>query len=502
MLINGQRVNDPQTAHHNSDIPITQADISAVEVFPGANSSLLGPDAIGGAINFQLKKPEEKKRVLEFSFEGHNSGSALFSITEKMHNLGVRLSVERQQSSGFRYDTDYKKLTSTFNSSLELPRGNMDLMFGYQQKAFGAYDFYTQAMGYPSKEWTRTYLLNSGLSWDQAGFLFKPSFLWRRHFDKFMLDKTFIRSSYLSHHRTDMFTPGIYAQKETKVLGKIGLGFEYSEEIINSTSLGKHSRYQKSVFVDDALNLFPKLSLGLSWRRDDFEAFHANYTGGLNAKYEFTEGKSFSFGIAKNIRVPSFTELYYNDPTTLGNDSLSTEESLNYQAGYELKNEKLNFSQAFFYRQEEDLIDWVKRTPSQAKWQVENITQADVLGLENRVKLTLNKYLDSELNYTYLNKSIKSQGYLYKYGQNFTNHLVSASFKIQLPFGEQSFIFSFKKKPNRRGWLLLDSYLSLRLPKNSQAFVKATNLFNVEYQEIEGIPQPGRWVEGGLRFDW
>jgi outer membrane receptor protein involved in Fe transport len=38
--------------------------------------------------------------------------------------------------------------------------------------------------------------------------------------------------------------------------------------------------------------------------------------------------------------------------------------------------------------------------------------------------------------------------------------------------------------------------------KNLRLFVDASNLLNVEYQEIEGIPEPGRWIEGGLRFEW
>ena len=38
ILIDGQRVNDPQTGHHNSDIPLTLEDIKRIEVIPGLAS--------------------------------------------------------------------------------------------------------------------------------------------------------------------------------------------------------------------------------------------------------------------------------------------------------------------------------------------------------------------------------------------------------------------------------------------------------------------------------
>jgi outer membrane receptor protein involved in Fe transport len=73
---------------------------------------------------------------------------------------------------------------------------------------------------------------------------------------------------------------------------------------------------------------------------------------------------------------------------------------------------------------------------------------------------------------------------------------------FKLPFGVQTIGFTYKKKPLRDGWFILNTGFSYNLNKNSQIFFKITNLLNVEYQEIEGIPQPGRWIESGLRFEW
>ncbi len=502
MLLDGQRINDPQTGHHNADIPVTQADIERVEVLGGVSSSVFGPDAIGGAINFIHKKPNSRKIIFESSGGQYKTWSGLFSAADKIGKLGGRVSVENQSSGGFYTDTDFRKFTSTIDTRLDVPDGEFALNFGYQEKEFGAYDFYTPASGYQSKEWTKTFLLNTGLQIEKAGFLIKPNFLWRRHYDKFMLDKTLQRSRYLNHTRTNMFTPNVYLQKEISLLGKVGLGLEYGQEKMNSVFLGKHSRIHKSIFFDDSKDINERLSLGLSFRADDYPGNKNNYTGSLNSKYNISGASALRLGVGRSIRVPSFTELYYNDPTTVGNAALANESALNYQAGYDYTKEGLLSGITFFLRDETDSIDWVKSYPAQARWQAQNIGKAKVFGLESRLKFDLNQYLALDSNYTYINRRMDSQGYLYKYGPNYAKHIFNSELVVALPFGKQTIGLSYKKKPLRDGWLLLNAAFSYNLNKKTQLFLKGTNLCNVEYQEIEGIPQPGRWVEGGFRVEW
>ncbi|MFH1354691.1 MAG: TonB-dependent receptor [Candidatus Omnitrophota bacterium] len=502
MLLDGARINDPQTGHHNSDIPVTLADIEQIELTPGISSARFGPDAIGGAVNITLKKPEREEGILEASYGEFQTNYALFSISEMIGDLGIRFSVENHESEGFYEDTDFEKFTTSLNSNLKIPEGEFKLSLGYQEKEFGAYDFYTPASGYLSKEWTKTLLLNSGLTLEKGGFLIKPNFLWRRHFDKFALDKTSKRSTYLNHHQTDLYTPNIYFQREISYLGKIGLGLEYGEERIKSTNLGDHARSHRSIFADDAFDLNDRLSFDLSFRRDDFDGFKEMETGSVNCRFELQEGESLSLGISRSIRAPSFTELYYNDPLTSGDSGLSAEKSLNYQAGYDYERKAFSLGAVFFWRREDDFIDWVKHAPAQAKWQAENISQADVYGIENYLRFDLTESLKLNANYTYINKYNDKAVYLYKYGPNYIKHLINSALIFDLPFGIQSVAFTYKKKPGRDGWLLVSTRLAYNFNKNFQIFLKGTNLFNVEYQEIEGIPQPGRFLEAGLRLSW
>jgi iron complex outermembrane receptor protein len=502
ILLDGQRVNDPQTGHHNADIPLTKEDVEIIEVLCGISPARIGPDAIGGTVNFVTKRPKERSFVLELSGGQHQSSGQLLSISDKINDLGVRFSAENRESGGFYYDTEFKKFTASLASSLDLPLGSLNLDYGYQNKEFGAYDFYTPRKGYPSKEWTETHLINSGLKLKKDGFNIEPSFLWRRHFDKFMLDKTGARSNYLAHHRTDIYNPSFYLSKDGTPLGKLGLGVEYSQEKIVSTTLGKHSRDRESIFFDNAYSFTERLSLDSSLRVDDYNSLDIPVTGGVRLAYQFLENNIAHFGASRAMRIPSFTELYYNDPTTIGNARLAPEKSLTYEIGHNLKNGRFSLSSVFFLRQENNFIDWVKSSPAQTKWEAQNIASSRVLGLEEGFEYQLSEQVKLNANYAYTDRHQDDNGYIYKYGENYARHLASVISFFKFGFGTQEAGITYKKCPARDGWLLMHAKLSLELNKNSTFFLSATNIFNVEYQEIAGIPSPGRWVEGGLKLKW
>jgi len=110
--------------------------------------------------------------------------------------------------------------------------------------------------------------------------------------------------------------------------------------------------------------------------------------------------------------------------------------------------------------------------------------------------------LGLEANYSYADKRIDSQGYFYKYGPNYARHLVNTVFNLSLPFGKQEIGFNYKKRPGRRGWLLVNCGLNYDLNPGARVFLHMENVLNVEYQDIEGIPQPGRYIEAGVRLNW
>ena len=62
VLIDGQKINDPLTAHINSNIPISPSEIERIEIIRGSASAEYGPDATGGVINIISKTFSSNKQ--------------------------------------------------------------------------------------------------------------------------------------------------------------------------------------------------------------------------------------------------------------------------------------------------------------------------------------------------------------------------------------------------------------------------------------------------------
>ena len=63
VIIDGVRVNDPNTGHFTSYIPIAATEIERIEILKGASSALYGSDAVGGVIHIITKTFAAKKDV-------------------------------------------------------------------------------------------------------------------------------------------------------------------------------------------------------------------------------------------------------------------------------------------------------------------------------------------------------------------------------------------------------------------------------------------------------
>ncbi len=68
VIIDGIRINDPNTGHFNSYIPVAPAEIDRVEILKGASSAIYGSEAVGGVINiitktFAAKRDQKAKQL-------------------------------------------------------------------------------------------------------------------------------------------------------------------------------------------------------------------------------------------------------------------------------------------------------------------------------------------------------------------------------------------------------------------------------------------------------
>jgi len=61
VLLDGFRMDDVQTGHHDMDLPLPAAAVERIEVMRGAGSALYGSDAMAGSVNVITVRPEQSE---------------------------------------------------------------------------------------------------------------------------------------------------------------------------------------------------------------------------------------------------------------------------------------------------------------------------------------------------------------------------------------------------------------------------------------------------------
>src|SRR6187397_1963189 len=64
MLVDGVRLNDAQSGHHNGDIPVPLDLVERIEILYGPGSSLFGADAFGGTVNVITRRAVESPSLV------------------------------------------------------------------------------------------------------------------------------------------------------------------------------------------------------------------------------------------------------------------------------------------------------------------------------------------------------------------------------------------------------------------------------------------------------
>src|SRR5258708_2085823 len=75
ILLNGLRINDPETGHLNLDIPIPLDAVTRIDILHGSGSTFYGSDAIGGAVNLLTQPPPPGLTAVRSA-----SGGSFYSI--------------------------------------------------------------------------------------------------------------------------------------------------------------------------------------------------------------------------------------------------------------------------------------------------------------------------------------------------------------------------------------------------------------------------------------
>jgi iron complex outermembrane receptor protein len=504
VLIDGVKVNDPQTGHHNLNLPISLDNVERIEILKGPGSKIYGPDAFNGIINIITKKGREEDLSLDLT-GGQNSyykGGLYFAIP--LGPLNNHFSFYKEKSDGYRYNTAFDITDFSYNSTINFNSGSLNLLYGYNNKKFGANGFYAEEF---KNQWehTSTHLLNLGGDFGFNYVTITPKLYWRRNNDDYLLDYTDTSSNrYENIHHTDVLGSEIQASLKSDI-GTSSIGGEYSEDRIKSTNLGDHRRDKRGIFFEQNFSSIENFNFVAGAFLYDYTGIGWKFWPGLDLGYQINSSLRLYGSIGEAFRIPTYTELYYTSPIQHGNPNLSSEETRHYEVGIRYLHSAYNFSFSVFRKEGKNLIDWVKNDSTQP-WTAENISKINTNGFE--VSFGLNPQMIIEalpftqfsIGYTYLDEDKNSPYLLSVYLLNYLRHQLNISLINNWWFDiKESWNINYENRVNYGDYFLIDTQISRKI-KSVELYIKGTNLLNKSYEQIGGVPMPGRWIYTGAKL--
>ncbi|MDP8234245.1 MAG: TonB-dependent receptor [Candidatus Saelkia tenebricola] len=492
VMVDGVSLNDPQAGHFNLDLPLAVSDLDKVEIMRGGSSSLYGSNAMGGTVNFITASPV--KDVFKFkTLYGQKQLHLINLSMDKINDLlSFHVGFEKSSASSYRPETDFK--TKSFFSKWifnEL-HGFPEIMIAQNKKDFGASSFYSSNYS-RQEEHTKTRLYMLNFEFQDGNRSFSPKFYYRRHWDKFILDRArpdWFKNIHINHLMGFKLPFGVNIGR-----ARLNLGAEYSYQDIKSTNLGNHSRDNIALFCSLAGPYLERFNYDLSLRVDDYSDYNPEISPGLFLGYSISNKENIFLSVQRNYRVPSFTELYYLSPANVGNSDLMTEECLNFEVGYKKENKVCSYGVSVFKMFGYDLIDWVKDSVPDA-WNANNVSYSKTDGLE-----VWFEWKGGKLTYGYLDKNYKSNAEFSKYIANYQEHEFVFSRSIDFKKVMLNFNASYQESPKRSGFFNIDLYLEKNWSIKDYSmdlFLGVSNLTNSNQADIEGVKLPGRWIYSGI----
>jgi outer membrane cobalamin receptor len=489
VLVDGVRLNDSQSGHHNADIPVPIERIERIEILRGTGSSLYGGDAVTGAINIITRQGSSSSSA---TLTGGEHGLARASASAAIARGSARVAMAGwgTRTSGFMFDRELATGGGSVAAQLTADR---EIALSHLRNAFGANGFYGAS---PSKEWTDQTLLSYRDALVSGPRRVNLHAAYRTHGDHFRWDINrpgFAENRHRSHAALGGATARFGSDRTWTSIGGEG-GVDW----IRSNNLGDRTVGRGAAFVEHQRPIGDRTTLYPALRYDHYSTFGGSWSPSLAAVVSLSGTLRARASAGRAFRVPTFTERFYRDPAHAARADLAPERAWGFEGGLEWAAPGWQLAATPYLRRESDVIDWVRASTAE-QWHTENIRSVRTRGIELTALRPWSRGF-ARLEYTYARSKAPALTQLSKYVADYAPHSLAASASVRVAgsawVGGRA---DCKEKSNGRGYCGVDARVS-RAFGRYELFAEATNIFDVEYQEIAGVDMPPRWIAAGLRI--
>lgn len=518
LLLNGQKLTDPQTGHNALNIPVPLEAIERVEILRGPSARLYGVNSLTGVVNIVTKNPSKDGLFAHvyggtsFKKDKEDDHGDMFNgrgvqvggtVIKKKHNH--MLFGTHDSGNGYRYNTAFHNNKVFYQGNI-VPNENNSIMVlgGYARSSFGANGFYAAPGDKNSKEIVSTTFANFSSKHRLSDkFLLSPSVAYRYNFDDYQYFRHKLDVA-RSRHYTHAITADVKGQYDVD-FGKFNVGAEMRYEEINSTNIGDHSKSNYGFFAEFQREFFNSLDINVGAYVNYNTQYGWQVFPGIDMSYAFNSNWKAVFSAGTSQRLPSFTDLYLNQrPGNVGNPDLDPEKAYQVEGGAKYIKDGFSAEAFVFYRDIDEFIHWVRSDITQP-FEPVNAAKNKTTGVNTTFKYAFGNEVSQwnlGLAYTYLSPKLenRAENKISKYSSEALKHQVVGTINYKYKNFSTAFVNRFNDRLSYKSYWVNDIRMSYTMDKFN-VYIDAQNIFNTTYNEAGVVPMPGRWLTLGVKFN-
>lgn len=545
ILLNGINICDPQTGHNAFDIPVDISDIERIEVLEGPAGRVYGTSSLLGAINVVTKMPKQTSADVHAeggSFGYLSSGARGNWLYGKWNN---QVSGSYARSDGYSRSKD-GGLNAGFEGSKLFYQGQYEddalrvsWHAGVRTKGWGSSTSYATPKWKADNQFEHTDKIYTAIQAEtkQGTFHFHPSIYWNQSRDRYegyhgqpdLMKYNYNRSNVCGVNLNSYFD---------WVGGRTAFGAEFRNEDLVSGNLGEPlhtpvhihgtdrdytlglNRTNMSFHLEHNILLRQfTLSAGFIAVKNTWNEMPFKVYPGIDMSYRLGNHWKVYASYNSSLRMPSFTELYYSVGGHKADKYLKPEELHAVEGGVKYLSRAVTASASVFHHHSRNMIDWILDTSvTDPVWESVNHTKVNTMGVETACDIHFHELWPSQqflqsfhIAYTYLNEDKKAGEHIQsQYSLEYLRHKLTASLQLHLiSYLDMGINYRFQDRvgnyTNLEGetksyspYGITDVRLSWNHPRYN-LYVEGNNLFDKTYVDYGLVPQPGLWINSGIK---